>query len=201
MSHHAPRLGVVKADQARTLAEELLANTLPRRWRHVEGVAHRALRVAEGLDIAPDVLVSAAWLHDIGYAPKLVDTGFHPLDGARFLRGHGVAELVVGLVAHHSCARLEAEERGLSDVLLEEFPPLPGLEADALCFCDMTTSPDGDPVAVDVRLAEIRVRYGAGHVVTRFIDRAEPEIKAVAERVTAMLGESYVSIDVREGAR
>jgi hypothetical protein len=27
------------------------------------------------------VLIAAAWLHDIGYAPGLPETGFHPLDG------------------------------------------------------------------------------------------------------------------------
>lgn len=28
-------------------------------------------------------LVVAAWLHDIGYAPEIGHTLFHPLDGAR----------------------------------------------------------------------------------------------------------------------
>jgi HD superfamily phosphodiesterase len=36
-----------------------------------------------------DVLVAAAFLHDVGYAPSLNRLGFHPGDGARFLRGHG----------------------------------------------------------------------------------------------------------------
>jgi len=40
-----------------------------------------------GLD---DTLVCADWLHDIGYAPALVATGFHPLDGARFLESVGL---------------------------------------------------------------------------------------------------------------
>ena len=31
-------------------------------------------------------MTAAAWLHDIGYAPAVDDTGFHPLDGARYLR-------------------------------------------------------------------------------------------------------------------
>jgi len=33
-----------------------------------------------------DVVRAAAWLHDIGYAAGLVDTGCHPIDGARHLR-------------------------------------------------------------------------------------------------------------------
>ena len=36
-----------------------------------------------------DVLVSAARLHDIGYAPDVMATGFHPLDGVRYLAGLG----------------------------------------------------------------------------------------------------------------
>ncbi|MFF0177015.1 DNA methyltransferase family protein [Micromonospora profundi] len=31
----------------------------------------------------------AAWLHDIGYAPEIVDTGFHALDGGRWLLREG----------------------------------------------------------------------------------------------------------------
>ena len=29
-------------------------------------------------------LIAAAYLHDIGYAPALQQTGFHPIDGAMF---------------------------------------------------------------------------------------------------------------------
>src|SRR5688500_6357616 len=70
---------------ARELASACMAEELPRRWGHVQAVAAKAesLRLAaegEGEGEA-DLLVMAAWLHDIGYAPGLVDTGFHPLDG------------------------------------------------------------------------------------------------------------------------
>jgi hypothetical protein len=36
-----------------------------------------------------------------------------------------------------------------------------------LTCCDMTTSPDGQPVQVQRRLAEIHNRYGPGHLVSR----------------------------------
>src|SRR5947209_7611742 len=102
------------------LAAEHLAGVLPRRWAHVRGVARRA-RLAAPLLSARDgeLMISAALLHDIGYAPDLVIRGFHPLDGARFLRGIGCLDRLVNLVAHHSCAALEAELRGLSDELAE----------------------------------------------------------------------------------
>ena len=42
--------------------------------------------------------------------------------------------------------------------------------ADALCFADMTTLPDGQPLETAARVAEIEARYGPGNVVTRFCD-------------------------------
>jgi hypothetical protein len=156
---------------------------LPRRWRHVRSVARRARWVATALSL-PDDLVAAAWLHDIGYAPGLVQTGFHPLDGARFLRCTGVDGQVVSLVAYHSCARVEADVRGLGAALAAEFTPAGPLLTDALLYCDMT---DGDYVRPADRLAEIRGRYGPGHEVTRFVDLAASEILAAAGRVEMML--------------
>jgi hypothetical protein len=67
-----------------------------------------------------ETLVAAAYFHDIGYAPELAKTGFHPLDGARFIRERG-HERLARLVAHHSGARIEAQLRGITDYL-DEFP-------------------------------------------------------------------------------
>jgi hypothetical protein len=129
-------------------------------------------------------LEAAAWLHDIGYAPGLAVTGLHALDGARYLRDaqHADAKLC-RLVAHHSCAVIEAEERGLADVLSLEFDPAPHVLSAVLTYCDMTTSPDGEPVSVDRRLAEIHHRYGPGHLVSRSIQRATPMILRAVEQV------------------
>jgi hypothetical protein len=75
------------------------------------------------------------------------------------------------LVAHHSCAIIEAGERGLADILGSEFAPAPDVLASVLTCCDMTTSPDGQPVPVERRLAEIHDLYGPGHLVSRSIQR------------------------------
>jgi hypothetical protein len=128
------------------LAGELLAESLPRRWAHTQGVAACGRRLAPLVqEEKAGILEAAAVLHDIGYSPSLVDTGFHPLDGARHLRkAHRVPERVVRLVANHSFALLEAEERGLRAQLAAEFPlPDDPLLLDALVYCDMTTTPDG----------------------------------------------------------
>src|SRR5215469_2863905 len=166
-------------DEAAELARMMLAEALPRRWRH-------ARWVAKELSLSDD-LVAAAWLHDIGYAPELAETGFHPLDGARYLRREGIDTQIVSLVAHHSCAHIEADVRGLGADLASEFPPADPALSDALLYCDMTTGPDGDFVRPAGRLVEIRGRYGPDHEVTRFVERAASEILTTCGRVEAML--------------
>ncbi|QCW78233.1 HD domain-containing protein [Streptomyces sp. S6] len=174
---------------AAQVADAELSCTLPRRWAHTQGVADCAAEVSQVLDQDASLLVAAAMLHDIGYAPRLAVTGFHPLDGARFLRDeHRADERLVRLVANHSFALHEAEERGLQDELATEFPLLEEpLLVDALVYCDMTTTPDGDRTTAQDRVAEIRSRYGDDSVVGRFIRRAAPEIFASVERVEAAL--------------
>ena len=171
---------------AEGLARSLLADSLPRRWSHVQGVAARARALKPSLGADAELLEAAAWLHDIGYLPELAATGLHSLDGARYLRDVQHAEpLLCRLVAHHSCAVIEAEERGLAHGLTREFTPPPQHLADALTFCDMTTSPDGNHVPVRNRLAEIHDRYGSGHLVSRFIRRATPLILEAVGQVNA----------------
>ncbi|WP_406316591.1 HD domain-containing protein [Streptomyces sp. NBC_00118] len=166
------------------LSESLLSEPLPRRWAHSLGVAKRARSLSPILGGDAELLEAAAVLHDIGYSPAIATTGFHPLDGARFLRGQeGADDRVVCLVAHHSCALLEAEERGLRGDLEAEFElERPDL-VDAMLYCDMTTTPDGTPTTPTDRLDEIVRRYGPDTIVGRFIQRAAPEIHAASTRV------------------
>ena len=171
---------------AEDLARNLLEDTLPRRWAHVQGVAARARSLAPALGADTELLEAAAWLHDIGYLPELASTRLHGLDGARYLRDFQHADpMLCRLVAHHSCAIIEADERGLADLLRREFEALPLPLADALTFCDMTTSPDGEPMNVDRRLAEISHRYGSGHLISRSIRRATPMILQAVGQVHA----------------
>ena len=156
-------------------------NPSPRRWATRPG---RAPSRAPVLDADADLLEAAAWLHDIGYAPNLATTGLHQLDGARYLRDAQHADaMLCRLVAHHSCAIIEAGERGLADVLSSEFDPAPDILASVLTYCDMTTSPDGQPVPAERRLAEIHDRYGPGHLVSRSMRRATPMILRAVEQV------------------
>jgi len=172
------------ASWTKPLARALLQEPLSRRWAHSQGVAARARGLAPVLGADADLLEAAAWLHDIGYAPGLTLTGLHQLDGARYLRDDQYADTVLcRLVAYHSCAIIEADERGLADILSREFKPAPHALSSVLTYCDMTTSPDGELVPVEQRLAEIQHRYGPGHLVSRSIQRAAPMILGAVKQV------------------
>ena len=180
-SDSGPTVGtVVEVSWASTQAERLLV-PLGARWAHTVAVADQAERLRPTFEEPDgDRLVAAAYLHDVGYAPGLLITGFHPLDGAVWLRGLVEPE-VVALVAHHSCAWVEAEVRGLG-VPLDELPR-PNLELlDALTYCDMTSGPDGQRVTVEERLAEVTRRYGPGHVVTQSIETAADYLRDAVAR-------------------
>ncbi len=174
-------------DAARELAGSELAEMLPRRWQHVQAVAAQAARLSAVPCVAGDVLVAAAWLHDVGYAPDLIDIGFHPIDGARFLRKLGADDRLVCLVAHHSCAVYEARVRGLEDVLLAEFQREASPTYDALVYCDLTTGPAGELFTYPERMKEIRKRYGPRHEVTHALDLAEADLSACCQRTLARL--------------
>lgn len=181
----------MEVEEARQLAQSLLAESLPRRWAHSQGVAARARSLSPLLGDDAGLVEASAWLHDIGYAPTLAATGFHPLDGARYLREHGVWDTrLVTLVAHHSCAVIEAEVRGCLDELLTEFPAAAGPVRellDALTYCDMTTDPGGRQTTVPERLEEILQRYPVEDPVHRAISAASSEITGISERVVARL--------------
>lgn len=162
-------------EQARQLSCTLLADVLPRRWAHTMGVADKAAQLAHLLDpVWADVVVAAAWLHDIGYAPNLASTGFHPIDGAAYLHRTGTfPPPLVWLVAHHTGAVFEARERGLGH-LLDQYPKP---DADALAVlssADLCTAPDGVPVDPAHRIAEILTRYPSEHPVHRAITASAP---------------------------
>jgi hypothetical protein len=84
---------------------------------------------------------------------------------------------------HHSYAIVEADERGLADILGLEFEPAPYVLSSVLTCCDMTTSPNGALVPVEQQLAKINHRYGPEDLVSRSIQHATPMILRAVEQV------------------
>ncbi|BDT97718.1 MULTISPECIES: HD domain-containing protein [Nocardia] len=172
------------AEWAEKLARKHLAS-LTLRLAHVEGVVRQAERASRVVD-DPILLVAAAWLHDIGYAPNIRRTGFHPVDGAEFLHQIGVDDRLCGLVANHSCACVEARRRGVRIVWPDEQSAL----RDALWWADMTTTPMGDVTGVRERIAEVQERYGPEHVVTQSVAEAAPVLFGAVNRTEGRLEHS-----------
>lgn len=182
---HAPAGDNALPAWAATSAARLL-QPLPDRWRHTVAVARQAERVAGVLPVElRPLLLAAAFLHDVGYAPELVLTGFHPLDGASALATCAPTRLTA-LVAHHTGARYEAARRGLSDQLAR-YQREVSLLADALAYSDLTTGPRGESLTVAARWAEIEHRYGSDHAAPRSLQAAKPALVAAVGRVGAAL--------------
>jgi putative nucleotidyltransferase with HDIG domain len=170
---------------ARALAEQTLADHLPDRWRHTQAVAREAIRLAALPEVDREPLIAAAVLHDVGYSPVVARTGFHPLDGARFLATRGYDRRVTALVAHHSGAAVEARLRVVTG--LERFDDEATATRDALWYCDAVCGATGIRTTPDERWAEIRRRYGPDHVVSRFLDDAETQLRGAVDRTRARM--------------
>ena len=175
----------VTQDWAAGTAERLLV-PLGNRWTHVQAVAAKATALVNiGVAADVDVLIPAAYLHDIGYAAELAITGFHPLDGARFVRDAGFPELAP-LVAHHTGARNEAALRGIQE-LLDEFPFDNSLMQRALTYCDLTSGPTGMATNVRDRVDEICQRYGPDHMVSRAALIGLPEFLEIEAEIESLM--------------
>lgn len=188
--------------RAERLAEALLAHELPTRWLHTRAVAAASAAFSAGL-LDGEIVIASAWLHDIGYASGLIDSGFHPLDGARNLRREGWPQEVLNLVANHSCALVEAAERGLANDLATEFPNTPSASREALWAADATTGPAGQRFSVAERADEVVARYGAAHLVSSCMRQIQPELQLAYDNTMRRLGETgcgEVAADALPGA-
>lgn len=161
---------------------------LGKRWLHVQGVVARACHVGQIFDEGEKAyLVAAAYLHDIGYAPALHKTGFHPIDGAYYLRSHG-QERLASLVAYHSEAQFEAQLRELTSELAD-FPREQSVVADLLTYCDLTTGPTGQHVSLQERVDGILSRYDRQDIVVQAMYQAMPTWARIIRRVQRSLKE------------
>lgn len=178
------------ASDAAALADRLLAS-VGTRLAHSAMVAEQADRVARLLEEPwRSAATQAAWLHDIGYSEQVARTGFHPLDGARWLRDRGWPSEVCRLVAWHTAAGVEAKILGLGEDLAAEFNEPPSLALAILAWADLSSSPGGAPCLVSRRIDDILDRYPADSAVYTAMAAARPDLCAATERVELLLASS-----------
>ena len=163
-----------------------LLKPLEQRWMHTQGVVKKAYWVSAILNKDDrSILIAAAYLHDIGYAPSTQKTGFHPLDGAYYLQFQEKSRLA-SLVAYHSEAQFEARLRGL-ETELNQFHREQSIIADALTYCDMTTSSTGSQVTFQERIDDIFSRYDETHIVNKAIHQAMPSLSLAVKQIEQAL--------------
>ena len=173
------------ADAAHLAAELLDAD--PHRFRHTVGVAARAsflTAAVEREDAA--TLIAAAWLHDIGYAGPLRQTGFHPIDGALYLDRLGWPTEISALVAHHSGSRFLAAALGLESHI-GRYDFVTNALSDALTVADQCTGQHGELMGIEERLLDQLVRHGPDSCYAQALPQRGPYIRSCASRVVTVL--------------
>ena len=177
-----PQMVAIAAD----LTQHILDSD-PDRLAHSKAAARRAEFLTPAVEpmYAP-LLIAAAWLHDIGYAPGLRDTGFHPIDGARHLQTIGWPPAICNLVAHHSGARFVARVLQL-DRQLEAYRFSQDAVSDALTVADQTIGPKGQAMTVDERMSDMLKRHGPNSPNALAHPQRERYIRAAERRVAVRL--------------
>lgn len=161
------------------------------RYHHILGVVRNMKETLPKLDLNEEVkkeLIQAAFLHDIGYSPKLNKNNFHPFDGAHFAQQAGFPKPVIAAILFHSEAYETVKETrsdlfptySLNHDLLDEQDRL---FIDLVTYCDVQTSPQGEKISLDERVQDVVNRYGKTHPVSQMMIHCKPKYQNTIERV------------------
>ncbi len=156
----------------------------PNRVKHVLEIATRVRESATAL-LLPlqevEMAECAALLHDIGYWKPIALTGFHPADGANFLKEqgrHDLASMIIG----HSCSPEEGELLGYSGIQQDQ-----RITSKLITYWDVQIKQGGEAVSYQERLADILQRYGPDSLVGRANLKAKLRIEGLLKEVGSEL--------------
>ena len=119
----------------------------------------------------------AALLHDVGYLETLQDTGFHPIDGARFLQSIGAPDLAAFIICHSHAAEY-ARLANLPSIPISLHPI-----ASVITFWDVRVAPGGKILSYEQRLEDIRNRHGEESLTWKAHMKAMDRIQASEDRL------------------
>lgn len=178
---------------------EYVSNYLPKhskRYQHILGVTQMMKELLPSLSIPDDwksMLITACYLHDIGYSPKLSQYGFHPLDGAIFAAQQQFPKPIVAAVLFHTGAIESAKEEKDPNILAiyQQHQPLLD-EQDQLfiklvTYCDLQTSPTGERITLQERIDEICDRYGHEHQVSQLMIKNQNYYEKTIQEVAQLI--------------
>lgn len=134
------------------------------RYKHLTSCREFALEFLDTLDISVDVkekILNTILLHDIGYSEVISDTGYHSLDGYRYLKNN-YPNLCYhnAILLHSDFVNTCAEEH--EEFVTEIYNSLSDLEFAVLIFldyCDSHIDGMGNEVTLAGRWADLRNRY------------------------------------------
>ena len=138
-----------------------------------------------------DLTERAGLVHDIGYLPEVQsfvrsskvykDTGWHPIDGANFLRLRGEQELAQYIEGHGNSLEVAVAEH------LPLFEPSGHIIAKIVTFCDSQTGPTGERISYSERLKDIAARHGAQSVAVKAHFAAQPRVSKIIEEISGLI--------------
>ncbi|MCB0320049.1 MAG: HD domain-containing protein [Bdellovibrionales bacterium] len=159
----------IDLEDSTTLSQFIFDRFDPPRRDHILAVAEQCKLMAStiasrnpALQLDSDEAFRAGLLHDIGYLAEVkayikthniyAVTGWHPIDGANYLRLRGAHRLADLIEGHGNSAEM-AEMLGVGPVSISD-----DLVATIVTIADCNTGPTGDKVSYEERLREIHAR-------------------------------------------
>ena len=145
------------------------------RYNHTLRVVDRARHLAELnqlTDTDRDLLLQAAYLHDVGYSEVIKFCDYHPVDGFTYLRANSWSKDVQLLTLHHTFSNTLAE-MSRTDLTSEyRLNPLPYHLThlfNLLTTADMTSDGKGNIVTIAERVKDVGERHGTDSIVYKHI--------------------------------